>query len=60
MKKKKKKLHFHVKMDFTKLVHYVIFKSPLKYISCYEMVGNLHLWFINMSLNFEKNINVIH
>ncbi len=38
---KKKMSHSHIKMNITKLMHFVTFKSPLKYISCYEMTWKL-------------------
>ncbi len=37
------KFHSHVRMDIMKLVHFVTFRSPLKYISCYEMAWKLAL-----------------
>ncbi len=39
--KKTLKFHSHVKMDIMKLVHFATFRSPLKYISLYEMAWKL-------------------
>jgi len=35
------KFQSHFKMDIIKLVHSATFRSPLKYISCYEMAWKL-------------------